>query len=394
MMRALAMVIAVSGCVDLGLDPEDFAEKTPPEALPDAGEIAKTDDDSGVPDPIEENDAATEDDAAELDAAATSADAGAIEDAGQNDAGASACNTGPNGTWTQLSVSGAVPRAGHTAMVDTVRNRALIYGGAGAEARLFELSVSGTPEFQPINTNTPPPVRREHGAVYGPDGIVIFGGIGADGAARDDTWSLIFNANPQWTEQEPLSTPRYSVAGAIIDSIVPYVGLFSGCGDQGPFGDDHQFDVLLALITELTSPAPKPSARCDQSATFVQGWGTAIFGGHDTAALSDLWLLVENFPNRSWTLISQEGPARSGHSTVLDAARRRLLVFGGVDETGAKSNDVWAYSIDANCWSELAPNGTAPSPRSQHAAFILDGVMYVVAGDDGTTRDDLWSLTF
>lgn len=351
----LALLVALAGCVDLELDPNNFTCA------------------QGGP-----------------------CDAGNTSNGG--DAGVSVCPGGSSGTWTELAPSGAIARAGHSAVVDAPRNRALIFGGAGSEDRLFSLTFADPPAFEALTVASAPPARREHAAVYvdGANKMLIFGGINATGAALADTWlfSLPVAQNPLWIEQEPLSAPRHSAAAAMLDSIVDYAVLFDGCDAASVFDDDHQFDVIVNRVGTLETPAPKPSARCDHSATFVPGWGTALFGGRNTAALRDLWLLVEIYPNRSWTLVSSDGPPRAGHTTVFDADRRRLLVFGGAGASGALSDELWAFSIDERCWSELLPPGARPSARAQHAAFMFQGRMYLYGGDDGAPRADLWSLSF
>src|SRR5262245_50977907 len=98
----------------------------------------------------------------------------------------------------------------------------------------------------------------------------------------------------------------------------------------------------------------------------------------------------------TWILMDLPNPpsGRSDHSAIYDPVRNRLVVFGGYD--GLRRNDVWALSLAGTpAWTELFPSGTPPSPRRGHTA-IYDPVadrMVVFGGDDGSPRDDVWSLS-
>ena len=57
-------------------------------------------------------------------------------------------------------------------------------------------------------------------------------------------------------------------------------------------------------------------------------------------------------------------------------------------------NDTWSFDISTRKWSELQCTGSIPSPRSGHAAVLIDDVMYVFGGFtmDKTYLDDLFAL--
>jgi hypothetical protein len=67
--------------------------------------------------------------------------------------------------------------------------------------------------------------------------------------------------------------------------------------------------------------------------------------------------------------------------------------FGG--HTGRHSlNDTWSFNISTRKWTELQCTGSIPSSRTQHAAVLVDGVMYVLGGHapDNTELGDLTAL--
>ena len=70
-----------------------------------------------------------------------------------------------------------------------------------------------------------------------------------------------------------------------------------------------------------------------------------------------------------------------------------LCRFGGNDGLH-DYNDTWSFNISTRKWTELQCTGSIPSPRSGHAAVLIDGVMYVFGGFtmDKTYLDDLFAL--
>lgn len=120
------------------------------------------------------------------------------------------------------------------------------------------------------------------------------------------------------------------------------------------------------------------------------------FIGLATAILSvaGTCLVVAASPVRaqSWETV---GPPtdRFGAASAYDPLRRRMLVFGG--DADGNRNDVWAYHFTSNSWTNLAPAGSPPSPR-RGSSVVYDSfrdVLWVIGGNDGVPRNDVWKLT-
>jgi hypothetical protein len=80
-------------------------------------------------------------------------------------------------------------------------------------------------------------------------------------------------------------------------------------------------------------------------------------------------------------------PSRS-LSTLVIIPRR----FGGYGNQHYYNN-TWSLDISTRKWTELQCTGSIPSPRSGHAAVLVDGVMYVFGGYTSiTTLGDLYAL--
>ena len=86
-----------------------------------------------------------------------------------------------------------------------------------------------------------------------------------------------------------------------------------------------------------------------------RGWCS---GGADHA-FDDLWA----YDGTAWTEsdASVRPPARFDTQMVYDAARQRVLLFGGETDSGEALNDLWSW--DGSQWTELHSTGDAPPGR-------------------------------
>src|SRR5439155_480468 len=146
--------------------------------------------------------------------------------------------------------------------------------------------------------------------------------------------------------------------------------------------------------TELQSRPYTPAPRQEHAAVWDDpDQSLLVFGGYRSASefLGDLWSYRPAFG--SWQTLGGAPPsARSGTAAAWDAARRRLLIFGGYGPTGYFA-DLWSYHPDTNTWMELAP-GEAPPAREEATAVwdTANDELLVYGGQrDGRLLDDLWA---
>jgi hypothetical protein len=177
---------------------------------------------------------------------------------------------------------------------------------------------------------------------------------------------------------------------------------------------------------------PGPSGRYYHTVTLV-GSKLFIFGGKiGRTTLNDMWAFDLNtrtivhycsdpFSSNSSAVKSQpfwesyeptpgdEKPLpRASHVSVTTEDRIIMSVplisslsplviiicrFGGSDSR-RDYNDTWSFDISTRKWTELRCTGSIPSPRSGHAAVLIDDIMYVFGGFtmDKTYLDDLVAL--
>jgi hypothetical protein len=120
----------------------------------------------------------------------------------------------------------------------------------------------------------------------------------------------------------------------------------------------------------LTTDA-SPAAREDHTWTITPDGATAyLFGGRDgSAVLDDLW--AYDLATDAWSQISDagEGPQpRFGHNAAW-APGVGLVIFAG--QAGSDFfNDLWAYDPSSNAWRQLPATGAIPVSRYGSCAAI------------------------
>jgi uncharacterized protein (TIGR03437 family) len=149
--------------------------------------------------------------------------------------------------------------------------------------------------------------------------------------------------------------------------------------------------------TLLPSGTVAPGARLD--GTIVHDAASRqifLFGGQESGAKNDLWVYA--LDRREWRELRPSGalpPARWGHTLVFDAARRRLLLFGG--QASGFFNDLWAYEIDRGAWTRLGSADEGPSRRYGHSAIYEPGRDRLIVSHGFTNSgrfDDTWAFEF
>lgn len=308
-------------------------------------------------------------------------------------------------TWTPLAPSGAPPskRRQHAAAYDPIGDRLIVLGGNDGVLRndAWALDLSGAPAWSALSpSGAPPSGRRGHAAAYDPDSheILVYGGY--DGFYCADLFSLSLSGGGGWESIVPSGQgpgERYA-AVAVLDG--SRARLLVSCGDDGP---NRHGDVWAVSLDEEhawsdVTPPRWPSPRWGHATAYdsrrdrmllVAGSASLAGGVADVGELT-----LGGVP--AWALLSPQGAPPSGrrqHSAIYDPRRDRLIVFGGFD--GELRNDTWALSLKPpNQWIRLTPSGSAPTPRRGHVA-VYDAArdrMILFGGYDGAYLSDVWVL--
>ena len=133
---------------------------------------------------------------------------------------------------------------------------------------------------------------------------------------------------------------------------------------------------------------------------FVFG-GRASAAGGDYTNFNDVWML--NLETLSWTEIATTGAAptaRSHAALAHDAARDRLIVFGGNVSTSGLAiegtRDTWVLDLSTGVWTQLTL-ASSPPQRYAHAFTSSDSELFVFGGSPdfaGPFRNDVWAFDF
>lgn len=295
-------------------------------------------------------------------------DTGTATDAGEDgatDGGSDATpDTGP------MCDDGEVPlaRGEHAAIYDAERGRILVHGG---------------------NTAFPEMCRPRTEVV---DELWAYD-------LRCQTWSQLSNSGG------PGMRTRHS---AVLDSAGGRAFFFGGrrpgSGGNINFNDVWSLDLATLAWTEIATTGSGPEERSHAALAFDSTRNRlVVFGGNtSTSGLSiigteDTWAL--DLDSGAWTQLADGSgpPPRYAHGWVQDDSR--LYVFGGSpDFDGPFQNDLWAFDLASDTWTQLAGGGpSSPPTRFGAALYVTDSGIIMVAGHDSTDLgniNDLWTFDF
>ena len=118
-----------------------------------------------------------------------------------------------------------------------------------------------------------------------------------------------------------------------------------------------------------------PSARAGHAMAFdAARHRVVLFGGDSlgSAFLADTWAWDGQF----WTQEQDIGPsARTGHQLAFDSSRSRVVLFGGRTEATVLNGDTWEW--DGQYWTQVADTGPDPCAG---AAMAFDGFAVLLFG--------------
>jgi PKD repeat protein len=241
--------------------------------------------------------------------------------------------------------------------------------------------------------------------------LVLFGGAGAGGALRNDTWEF---GPAGWIPIAPTCSPScppgLSLAGFAADP-QPAVNasiLFGGCLGTAActaYGNETWAFSGGGPRWMLDLPAARPSARDAVGMAYDPDLGAIVlFGGEGTCgattcAESDTWL----FSGTTWTNVSgtiggSRPGARVDGALEWDPASSELLLSGGRNSTdGPPANTSYALRCASSAPSGCSWTGplSGPVPDVSGAAVpgnasTFDPSSVGGAGPDGTPSNTTW----
>lgn len=237
---------------------------------------------------------------------------------------------------------------GHTLSFDPTRARTVLLGGFDAV---------GTPDVKlwswdgsawSVDSSTAP-VLSFHAASVEPSGrLVAFGADPLVGNLQTHLWE-----KSGWSVLDTPHAPpyaRYSSAAAY-DPVRARLVTFGGDGAFSYEKDTWEFDGSDWTLADAGGGKGKPAARTMAGAAYHQGLQRVVmFGGAGDDIYGDLW----DWDGKAWsqraaTSTTPDGPyGRMSAGVAYDAARDRLIVFGGYGMFVPHNNETWEWDAGAS----------------------------------------------
>lgn len=131
-----------------------------------------------------------------------------------------------------------------------------------------------------------------------------------------------------------------------------------------------------------------PAPRMDHAMAYdAARQRVVLFGGIDArGTFGDTWL----WDGAYWTQVANTGPqARRNHALAYDSVRQQVVLFGGTAGGATRLEDTWIW--DGLNWTQVAESG--PVPRRAHA-MASDNARGLIVLFGGEARDrelsDTW----
>lgn len=298
-------------------------------------------------------------------------------------------------------------RQGAAMAYDPASRRLVLFGGDGGAGVLGDSWEWDGGAWRPLRPAASPPARAGHAMSFDPQRgrPILFGGVGAGGQVLGDLWEYL-GAEAGWRLIDAAGPAPRSLAAMAPAPIsgpeggaVPGVLLFGGLGADGaPLGDSWTWDGRAfthrgatpcdgADVTAPRTPACRAGAALGLADLQARGGrGALLIGGLlSRGALGDRYDdRVWRWDGASWFQAQVQSPPtvlrRAGHRLV-PTGDGQLLVLGGLSD-GVLRQD--AYLIDPARGLFVPQLGAAPQARAAAAAaFDEERGEVVVAGGRG-----------
>lgn len=171
--------------------------------------------------------------------------------------------------------------------------------------------------------------------------------------------------------------------------------LFGGLESYVSYSDTYIFDLSSlgsadALAWTEVPTKSHPTARFGHSQSSFED-KAFLFGGWDGKhTLNDLWEF--DSASQEWACICKHSSVspRYRHSSVC--FKNFLVVFGGVDNTQTRYNDIHTFNLSVKSWTRVIVPNEMPTPRTFHKSVVVNKQMFVVGGFDGEKLNDVWKI--
>lgn len=291
----------------------------------------------------------------------------------------------PSYTWIERTTTvRPTARYGHGMAYDSLRHRAIMFGGENDSAAVFNDTWAWDGlTWSQINTATSPAPRASR-LVYdiARDRIVMFGGLNASGRRLNETWEF---DGSDWIQRFPAMAPTPRIEfGMVYDAVAGHTLLFGGY-DGAASAETWKWD---GTAWSRMAPPSSPSARYAHSMGYNSSTGrTLLFGGETFGGqLGDTW----EWDGTTWIArapVTSPSP-RHRASLSYDPLRARSVLFGGC----CYHNTTWEW--DGHTWLQMSP--TVSPPATAHSPSVYDTArakIVMFGGCCELNSNDTWALS-
>lgn len=277
-------------------------------------------------------------------------------------------------SWTQMQPA-AAPSARYRSRMafDPVNAKVLLFGGHNGTGHMVFQDTwlwDGTTWSQ-ASPATSPPARSDHSmaADLVRQRVVLFGGYRVFGPYLGDTWEW---DGATWAEVTPGAGPSARTDGVMAyDLARQETVLFGGYrGNGNVLGDTWVWDGVN--WTERL-PQSRPGARTGTAMAFDPVRNVAVLGGGSNGLVNGYYEDTWEWDGVDWverTPLRERSPL-AYHEVAFDAARGRLLAFGGLRNVLlATTSEYGAYTLapsfeeyGSGCPGSAGMPGVAPNRR-------------------------------
>ncbi len=142
--------------------------------------------------------------------------------------------------------------------------------------------------------------------------------------------------------------------------------------------------LTLALDTFAWAPLATldtPRARTDFAATLDAARNRLItFGGRRGLgnSIDEIWAL--DLETNRWSALPTGPVAR--HDIVAASDGERVWIFGGAGALFQSLNDLWEFDLRGNTWRQLPSAGQTPDGRTSYAIAFFQNALWLYGGHD------------
>ncbi len=288
--------------------------------------------------------------------------------------------------WTNVTpATSPSPRIAMAMAYDADQGVVVLHGGNDVDGVLNDTWELAGDTWQDVTTALAPPPSAYRSMTYQPmlGGCIMIGGAPAHTWRRDVAgWhdqGLTFGAQPHNVYRPLLATDPFTGITVLLNR------------SDSAFG--WRFDGAWHAVDPGTEPPSRSSAAIASGGALQ---GVFVFGGYADAAfepVDQLWQLRgdtwgERTPSRT-------PPGRFSATMAYDAARARIVLFGGFShvEGGPYENKADTWEFDGAAWQVRRPLLSPPGRQDAVLAYDTRRQRVVLFGgrDDAGNLNDTWA---